>query len=56
MEFENDLATDYSVSEDGLTWTFHIDDVKFTDGEPLTASDVAFTFNTALATRIRRRI
>ena len=37
MEFENDLATDYSVSEDGLTWTFHIrDDVKFTDGEPLT--------------------
>ena len=35
MEFENDLATDYSVSEDGLTWTFHIrDDVKFTDGEP----------------------
>ena len=51
MEFENDLATDYSVSEDGMTWTFHIrDDVKFTDGEPLTASDVAFTFNTALAT------
>ena len=51
MEFENDLATDYSVSEDGLIWTFHIrDDVKFTDGEPLTASDVAFTFNTALAT------
>lgn len=42
-----DLATDYSVSEDGLTWTVKIrDDVKFTDGEPLTASDVAFTFNT----------
>lgn len=51
MGFENDLATDYSVSEDGLTWTFTIrDDVKFTDGERLTASDVAFTFNTALAT------
>ena len=46
MEFENDLATDYSVSEDGLTWTVTIrDDVKFTDGEPLTASDVAFTYN-----------
>lgn len=30
-----DLATDYSVSEDGLTWTVKIrDDVKFTDGEP----------------------
>ncbi len=50
MEFQNDLATDYQVSEDGLTWTFTIrEDVKFSDGEPLTASDVAFTFNTALA-------
>ena len=38
-----DLATDYSVSEDGLTWTVKIrDDVKFTDGEPLTAEDVAY--------------
>ena len=42
-----DLATDYSVSEDGLTWTVTIrDDVSFTDGEPLTADDVAFTYNT----------
>ena len=40
-----DLAIDYSVSEDGLTWTVKIrDDVKFTDGEPLTADDVAFTY------------
>lgn len=51
MEFENDLATDYQVSEDGLTWTFTIrDDVKFTDGEALTAEDVAFTFRKALST------
>ena len=42
-----DLATDYSVSENGLTWTVTIrDDVSFTDGEPLTAEDVAFTYNT----------
>ena len=42
-----DLATGYSVSEDGLTWTVTIrDDVSFTDGEPLTAEDVAFTYNT----------
>ena len=42
-----DLATDYSVSEDGLTWTVTIrDDVFFTDGERLTADDVAFTYNT----------
>ena len=46
LEFQNDLATSYECSEDGLTWTFTIrDDVKFTDGEPLTARDVAFTAN-----------
>ena len=42
-----DLATGMETSEDGLTWTVDIrDDVKFTDGEPLTAADVAFTYNT----------
>lgn len=47
LGIENDLATEYSCSDDGFTWTVKIrDDVKFTDGEPLTASDVAFTFNT----------
>lgn len=51
MEFENDLATEYFVSEDGMTWTFTIrEDVKFTDGEALTAEDVAFTFTTAMQT------
>ena len=46
LEFKNDLATSYECAEDGLTWTFTIrDDVKFTDGEPLTAKDVAFTIN-----------
>ncbi len=45
----NDLATNYSVSSDGNTWTVHIrDDVRFTDGENFTAEDVAFTFNTAI--------
>jgi len=44
----NDLATNYTVSEDGLTWTVKIrNDVKFHDGVPLTAEDVAFTFSTA---------
>ena len=46
-----DLATDYNVSEDGMTWTVTIrDDVSFTDGEPLTAEDVAFTYNTVKET------
>ena len=44
----HDLATNYSVSDDGFTWTVNIrNDVKFHDGVPLTARDVAFTFNTA---------
>jgi peptide/nickel transport system substrate-binding protein len=40
------LATDWSVSDDGLTWTFKIrHNAKWSDGVPLTASDVAFTYN-----------
>lgn len=50
LSFEKDLAVDYSLSDDALTWTFTIrDDVYFTDGEKLTASDVAFTLETAKA-------
>ena len=46
--FVNDLATDYSISDDKLKWTVHVrDDVKFSNGEQLTAKDVAFTFNEA---------
>ena len=37
MTIGYDLATDMNVSDDGMTWTVTIrDDVKFTDGEPLT--------------------
>lgn len=44
-----DLATDWSLSEDRLTWTVTIrDDVKCSDGSSLTAKDVAFTYNKAL--------
>lgn len=42
-----DLATAMEVSDDGLTWTVKVrEDVSFTDGEKLTAEDVAFTYNT----------
>ena len=51
LEIAYDLATDMQVSDDGMVWTVTIrDDVKFTDGESLTASDVAFTYNTVKAT------
>jgi peptide/nickel transport system substrate-binding protein len=40
------LAESWEASEDGLTWTFKLrNDVKWHDGEPFTAEDVAFTFN-----------
>lgn len=46
-ELVNDLATEYKISDDALTWTYKIrDDAYFTDGEKLTAKDVAFTYNT----------
>ncbi len=39
-----DVATSWEVSEDGLTYTFHLrDDVSFHDGEPLTAEDVKYS-------------
>ena len=42
-----DLATDYSISDDGYTWTVNVrDDVKFSDNSTFDAEDVAFTFNT----------
>lgn len=50
LSFENDLAAGYSLSPDGLTWTFTLrDDAFFTNGEKVTASDVAFTLKTAKA-------
>jgi peptide/nickel transport system substrate-binding protein len=39
------LATDWQVSEDGLTWTFALrQGVTWQDGAPFTAEDVAFTY------------
>ena len=39
------LATEWTVSEDGATYTFTLkSDVTFHDGTPLTADDVKFTF------------
>ncbi|HEX5838070.1 MAG TPA: ABC transporter substrate-binding protein [Anaerolineales bacterium] len=40
------LAESVDVSEDGKVWTFNIrEGVEFSDGRPLTAEDVAFSFN-----------
>ena len=39
------LATDWQISDDGLTYTFHLDKAaKFADGTPVTADAVAQSF------------
>jgi peptide/nickel transport system substrate-binding protein len=46
LEYEPHIAKSWSVSEDGLTWSFKLrDDIFFSDSVRLTSSDVLFTFN-----------
>ena len=43
------LAESWETSEDGLTWTFHIrEGMKWSDGEDITADDVAYTYQRAI--------
>lgn len=52
------LATEWSMDPSGLSWTFKLrPDVKWHDGEPFTAADVKYTYETLLdpATKSVRR-
>lgn len=43
---EGDLAADWTVSENGLEWTFNLrEGVTWHNGDPFTADDVIFTYN-----------
>ena len=43
------LAQSYSVASDGVTWTFKLKpNLKFSDGSPLTSTDVVYSINRAL--------
>jgi peptide/nickel transport system substrate-binding protein len=43
------LADSWETSEDGLTWTFHLnEDAKWHDGKPVTSEDVAYTYRRIL--------
>jgi peptide/nickel transport system substrate-binding protein len=49
-QFTPVLAESWEVSDDGLTWTFHLrEGVTFHDGEPLTADAVKQSIDTAAA-------
>jgi peptide/nickel transport system substrate-binding protein len=44
-DLEPRIAREWSASADGLTWTLKLrDDVTFSDGVPVTAADVLFSF------------
>ncbi len=47
-KLEPGLAESWDVSDDGLVYTFHMRDAKFSDGSPITAEDAMFTL-----TRVR---
>lgn len=47
------LADSWTTSPDKLTWTFKIHSgLKWSDGQPITAKDAAWTFNTIMTNKI----
>ena len=49
-EIINDLCESYDVSEDGLTYTFHmVSDALWSDGVPITAHDFEYSYLRALS-------
>jgi peptide/nickel transport system substrate-binding protein len=42
---EPGIAESWTTSDDNLTWTFKIREAKWSDGQPITAKDAAFTYN-----------
>lgn len=49
MRVVPDLAADYSISEDALTYRFKLrDGARFSDGSTITAEDVVFSYETAM--------
>ena len=52
LEIVPAFATEWEASEDGTVWTFHTQpDAAWSDGEPLTAEDAAFTMSMILEHR-----
>ncbi len=49
LQVQPQLTQSWSVSQDGLTYTFHLrHNLKFSDGTPLSAADVAYSIDRAL--------
>ena len=49
LEVQAQMARSWSISSDGLSYTFHLrPNLKFSDGTPLTSADVVYSINRAL--------
>lgn len=46
------MAKSWETSDDGLVWTFHLRDAKWSDGEPLTADDFVFSLRRILSPKL----
>ncbi len=44
------IAEDWDISEDGLTYTFHLRDAKWANGDPVTANDFVFAWRLGVET------
>ena len=49
IEEGSGLAESWDVSEDGKTYTFHLRDAVFSNGDPIRAQDFEYTWKKALA-------
>ena len=48
-KIEEGIAKSHEVSEDGLTWTFHLrDNAKWSNGDPVTAHDFVYAWRRAV--------
>lgn len=49
LQIKDQLAASHSLGTDGLTWTFKLrPNLMFSDGQPLTSADVAYSIDRAL--------
>lgn len=47
FDVEPSLAKSWTISDDGLTYTFELEDAKWSDGQPVTSADVKFSLEEA---------
>lgn len=54
LQVRDQLAASHSISSDGRTWTFTLrPNLKFSDGTPLTSTDVAYSIDRALQPTVK---